>query len=77
MFATSRLLKLYIRTRRPFISTSGLEIVSYATQLVSKAPAEAPHWSIMETYWDTPMQQNNIWSIAFEQCTKEILKEVY
>jgi hypothetical protein len=41
-----------------------------------KELAEAPHWQILEKYWNTAMQQNNIWSIAFEACTKEILKEV-
>jgi hypothetical protein len=53
-----------------------LERVSYATRRVSKALAEAPHWQIIEMYWNTAMQQNNIWSIAFEAHTKEILKEV-
>jgi hypothetical protein len=62
--------------RRPCISASDLETVSYATQRVLKALAEAPHWQIIETYWNTGMQQNNIWSIAFEARTKGILKEV-
>jgi hypothetical protein len=42
----------------------------------SKALAEGPHWQIIETYWNTTIQQNNIWSIAFEARTKEILIEV-
>jgi len=63
-----------MRNRWPFMSASDLETVSYAMQCVSKALAEAPHWHIIETYWNTAMQQNNIWSIAFEACTKEILK---
>jgi len=62
--------------RRPFMSASDLEMVSYGTRCAAKAFAEAPHWQIIEKYWNTPMQQNNIWSIAFEACTKEILKEV-
>ena len=62
--------------RRPSMSASDLETVSYATRRVSKALAEAPHWQIIETYGYTAMQQNNIWSIAFEGHTKEILKEV-
>jgi len=62
--------------RRPFKSASNFEIVSYATRPVAKALAEAPHWQIIEMYWDTAMQQNNIWSITFEPRTKEILKEV-
>jgi len=41
-----------------------------------KALAEGPHCQIIEKYWNTTMQQNNIWSIAFEVCTKEIVKEV-
>ena len=62
--------------RWPFMSASDLEIVSYAMRRVVKAIAEAPHWQIIETYWNTAMQQNMIWSIAFEACTKEILKQV-
>jgi hypothetical protein len=58
------------------MSASDWEIVSYATQRFSKALAEALHWQIIETYWNTAMQQNNIWFIAFEARTKEILKEV-
>jgi hypothetical protein len=62
--------------RCPFMSASDLEKVCYATRRVAKALAEAPHWQIIETYWNTAMQQNNIWSIAFETGTKEFLKEV-
>jgi len=62
--------------RRPFMSGSDLEMVSYAPRRVAKTLAEAPQWQIIETYWNTAMQQNNIWSIAFEACRKEILKEV-
>jgi len=76
VFATGRLLELYMWNRRPCMSASNWETVSYATRRVSKALAEAPHWQILETYWNTAMQQNNIWSIAFEARTKEILKEV-
>jgi len=76
VFATGRLLELYMCNRRPFTSASDLEMVSYATRRVAKALAEGPHWQIIETYWNTTMQQNNMWSIAFEARTKEILKEV-
>jgi hypothetical protein len=76
VFATGRLLKLYMWNRPPCMSASDLETVSYAMRHVSKALAEAPHWQTIETYWNTAMQQNNIWSIAFEARTKEILKEV-
>jgi len=62
--------------RRPFMSASDLETVSYATRRIAKASAEAPHWQKIETYWNTAMQQNNIWSIEFEARTKEILIEV-
>jgi len=57
------------------MSGSNLEMVSYATQHVAKAVAEAPHWYTIETYWNTTMQQNNIRSMAFEACTQEILTE--
>jgi len=76
VFATGRLLELYMCNRRPFMSASDMETVSYATRRVAKALAEAPHWQIIQTYWNTAMQQNNIWSIAFEARTKEMLKEV-
>jgi len=62
--------------RQPFISASDLDTVIYATRCVAKALAEAPYWQIIETYWNTAMQQNNIWSIAFEAGKKVILKEV-
>jgi len=62
--------------RQPFMSASDFEMVSYATRCVAIAIAEAPQWQILEKYWNTAMPQNNILSIAFEACTKEILKEV-
>jgi hypothetical protein len=76
VFATGRLLELYMWNRQPFMNAIDLETVSYATRRVAKVLAEAPHWQIIETYWNTNMQQNNIWSIAFKAHTKEILKEV-
>jgi hypothetical protein len=77
VFATGRLGELYMWNRRPLMSMSDLETVSFATRRVPKALADAPHWQIIETYWNTAMQQNNIWSIAFEVRTEEILKEVW
>ena len=62
--------------RQPCMSASDLETVNYAMRYFSTPLSEAPHWQIVETYWETAMQQNNIWSIAFEARTKEILKEV-
>jgi len=76
VFPIGRLLALYMWSRVPFMSTSDLETVCYAMRRVAKALAEAPHWQIIEMHWNTAMQQNNIWSIAFQTCTKEILKEV-
>jgi hypothetical protein len=75
VFATGRLIELYMWNKLPFMSASVLEMVSYGTRCTAKAFAEAPHWQIIEKYWNTAMQQHNIWSIAFEACTKEILKE--
>jgi len=75
-FATDTLMELYLWNRLLCMSGSNLEMVSYATRRVEKALAEAPHWQIIEKYWNTAMQQNNIWSIACEARTKEILKEV-
>jgi hypothetical protein len=76
VFATGRLLELYMWNRRPFMSASDLETVSYAMRRIAKALAEAPYWQIIETYWNTTMQQNHIWSITFEARTKEIFQEV-
>jgi len=76
VFAMGRLLELYMWNRLLFMSESDLETVSDSTRRVSRALAEAPHWHIIETYWNTAMQKNNIWSIAFEVPTKEIMKEV-
>jgi hypothetical protein len=76
VFGTGRLLELYMWNRRLFMNATDLETASYATRRVAKALGEAPHWQIIETYWNTTMQQNNIWSIAFEARLKEILKEV-
>jgi hypothetical protein len=56
------------------MSASDVETGSDATRRVSKALAEALQWWIIETYWNTALQQNNICSIAFEAHTKEILK---
>jgi hypothetical protein len=61
--------------RRPFMSASHMETVSYATRRVSKALAEGPHWQRIDTYWNTAMEENNIWSIAFEARRMEILTE--
>jgi hypothetical protein len=76
VFAMGRLLELYMLNRRPFMSASDLDRVSYATRRVAIALAEAPYWQIIETYLNTAMQQNNIWSIPFEAHRKEILKEL-
>jgi len=76
VFVPGRLLELYIWNRRPFMSASDLEMVSYATRRVGKALAEVPHWQIIETYRNTTMQQNNICFIAFEALTKEIMIEI-
>jgi hypothetical protein len=67
VFATGKLMELYMWNRLPFMSASDLEMVSYPTRRAAKALADAPHWQIIEKYWNTTMQQNNIWSIAFEE----------
>ena len=76
VFANGRLLELYMWNKPPFMSASDLETVRYETRRVAKALAEASYWQIIVTYWNTAMQQNNIWSLGFEARTKEILKEV-
>jgi len=73
LFATCTLLELYMGNSWWFMSASNFEIVSYATQHVVNALAEAPHWLIIEMNWNTAMQQKNIWSIAFKALKKEIL----
>jgi len=42
--------------RRPFMSATDLETVGVATQSVLKALAGAPHWQIIEMYWNTAVQ---------------------
>jgi hypothetical protein len=76
VFATGILLELYMSNRWPYMGAMDLETTSYATRRVAKALAEAQHSQIIETYWNTAIQQKYICSIAFEACTKEILKEV-
>jgi len=73
-FGTGRDLHLYMWNRPPFMGASNLEMVSYEMRRVAKALAEAPHWQITETYWNTAMQQNNLSSIVFKACTKNMLK---
>jgi hypothetical protein len=63
-------------SRLPFMTASNLKRVSYAMRHVLKALAEAPQSRTIETYWNTTMQQYNIWSIAFEAHSKEIMIEV-
>jgi hypothetical protein len=43
VFVKSRLLGLYIWNRRPFLSSSELQMVGYATRCVAEALAEAPY----------------------------------
>jgi hypothetical protein len=57
-FATGRLLELYLWNSRPFMSASEFEMVSYAMGRVVTALAQAPYRQIIETYWNTAMQQN-------------------
>jgi hypothetical protein len=59
-------MELYMWNRQPFMSASDLEMVSYTTRRAAKALAEAPYWQIIQKYWNTTMQENIIWSIAFE-----------
>jgi len=44
LFATGRLLELYMWNRGPFMSPSDMEMVSYATRHVAKSLSEAPYW---------------------------------
>jgi len=44
VFATCRLLELYMWNRWPFMSASDLQTVSCVTRRVAKAFAETPHW---------------------------------
>ena len=73
----AELVELHLWNRWLFMNASDLEMVSYATWYVAKQLTEAPYWQVIETYWNTGMQQHNIWSIAFKAATKENMKEVY
>jgi hypothetical protein len=76
VFTMGTLLELNMWIRQPCINAHDLEMVSYATRHVAKALPEAPHWQIIETYLNTAMQQNNIWSIIFEAHTTKIFNEI-
>jgi hypothetical protein len=76
VYAMGRLLELNMWNRQPFMSASKLGTGSYAMQGVVKVLAEAPYWQTIEMYWNTAMDQNNIWSIAFEAHSKQIMTEV-
>jgi hypothetical protein len=76
VFATGILLELYMWNRWPLMSACNMETVSYATWCVAQVLAEASYQQMTVMYWNTSMQQNNIWSIAFVTCTKKMLKEV-
>jgi ribosome maturation protein Sdo1 len=69
------LMELYMWNRRPFMTASEMEMVSHVTRRAVNPLAGDPHWQIIEKYWNTAMQQNNIWSTESEAGTKEILKE--
>jgi hypothetical protein len=58
------------------MSASDFEMVSYVSRHVAKAFTSTLHEKIIDKYWNTVMQEINIWSIAFGACTKVILKEV-
>jgi hypothetical protein len=72
VFATSSLLELYKWYAMPPLGASDSEIISHTMRHVAEASAEFLHWQIIVTYWNTSIQQNNIWSIAFEALIKEI-----
>jgi len=76
-FAMGNVLQLSMKSSLQFMSANDLEMVSYATWHIAQVLAEAPHWRLIEQYGNTTMQRSNIWSIAFEARTKEILKAVY
>jgi hypothetical protein len=58
------------------MNSSKLETISYVTQCIGKAVAEAPDWQVIEKYWITSMQQNNTWFIACVASIKKILEVV-
>jgi hypothetical protein len=60
VFATGRLLELSTSHRQLLMSVSDLERISYAMRHLSKRLAKAPHWQMIEKYWNTAMQQNDI-----------------
>ena len=77
IFATSRLNELYVWARELGMSVSDIDNVSNSTRHVLGALVEAPHWQILDTYWNTAVQQNNIWFIPFETCTMVHFKVVH
>jgi len=59
-FAAGRLMELYMWNRWLCMEAHNVDMVCYAMRRIVKALAEAPHWQIIEKYWNTAMQQNNI-----------------
>jgi len=52
-----------------------MEMVCYAAHCSAHAIADTPDRQIIETYWNTAVQEHKICSIALEAHTKEILKQ--
>jgi hypothetical protein len=59
---------------QPCMSGSNLKIVSYALRRIGKALPEASHWQIIETYWNTSMQQYNILVHSIQATHKDDLE---
>jgi hypothetical protein len=76
LFASGRLLELYMWKGWPFMSASDLQMGSYATQHLGKELAETPQWQIIEMYRYTAMVQNKILSTVFEVRTNQIWKMI-
>ena len=74
VFATSRLVERYMWKKRPFMNAMDLEMVGYKPRRILKVFVN--DLQIIEKRWTTAMQQKDIWSIAFEARSKDILKEV-
>jgi len=77
VFRIRRLLECDMLITGLWIGASDLKQICYAMRHVAKWLTETPYWQIIEKYWNTTIQQNNIWSIAFVAQTKEIMIEVW
>lgn len=77
VFATPKLLNLYMSNRQPFMTVRDFGMAGCATLRIVKVFAETLRSQTVVRCCFTAMQQNNLWSIPFTAHTPEILKHIW